>query len=67
MTQQIAGWLHDHLAALGVGVLVTAEHLCMSLRGALASGTAATSIAVRGALATDAALRAEFIQLAVGR
>lgn len=67
MTQQIAGWLQQHLAPHGVGVVINAEHLCMSLRGALASGAKATSVAVRGALATDAAMRSEFLQFAAGR
>ena len=33
LTQQVAGWLDEHLAPRGVGVVVEAEHSCMSLRG----------------------------------
>jgi GTP cyclohydrolase IA len=38
MTAQIADWLRDHLAPRGVGVVVDAEHLCMSVRGVRAEG-----------------------------
>ena len=30
---QVADWLEDNLAPRGVGVVIEAEHLCMSLRG----------------------------------
>ncbi|MGH3849159.1 MAG: GTP cyclohydrolase I, partial [Pseudonocardiaceae bacterium] len=33
LTQQIADWLQEHLAPKGVGVVIEAEHLCMSMRG----------------------------------
>ena len=33
MTKQIADWLLEHLAPKGVGVVLEAEHLCMSMRG----------------------------------
>ena len=33
LTTQVAGWLDDELAPKGVGVVLEAEHLCMSLRG----------------------------------
>lgn len=33
LTAQIADWLGEHLAPKGVGVLIEAEHECMSLRG----------------------------------
>ena len=38
LTQQIADWLQDHVAPRGVGVVVEAEHLCMTVRGVGASG-----------------------------
>ena len=33
MTTQIANWLQVHLEPKGVGVVLEAEHLCLSLRG----------------------------------
>jgi GTP cyclohydrolase IA len=50
VTEEIADWLDAHLDARGVGVVVEAEHLCMSFRGI---GTAATTLrtsAFRGEL-----------------
>ncbi len=68
MTQQIAGWLDETLPDHGgVGVLVTAEHLCMSVRGAAARGASTVTTAWRGELARNAALRAEFLTLATDR
>ena len=38
LTMQIADWLQEHLAPKGVGVVLEAEHLCMSLRGVQSPG-----------------------------
>lgn len=68
MTQQIAGWLDETLPDHGgVGVVVTAEHLCMTVRGAEAHGASTVTTAWRGDLARDQLLRAEFLTLASGR
>jgi GTP cyclohydrolase I len=68
MTQQIAGWLDTTLPDHGgAGVVITAEHLCMTVRGAAARGASTVTTAWRGELARDAALRAEFLTLATGR
>jgi len=68
MTQQIAGWLDERLPDHGgVGVVVTAEHLCMTVRGAEAHGASTVTTAWRGDLARDQLLRAEFLTLASGR
>jgi len=65
MTQQVAGWLETTLPDHGgVGVVVTAEHLCMTVRGAEAHGTSTVTTAWRGDLAHDVQLRAEFLTLA---
>lgn len=58
MTVQIARTLEDALAPRGVGVVVEAEHLCMSVRGVRAAGAGTTTTVFRGELAHDAALRA---------
>lgn len=68
MTQQIAGWLDETLPDHGgVGVVVTAEHLCMTVRGVEAHGASTVTTAWRGDLARDQLLRAEFLALASGR
>ena len=61
MTQQIATWLEHHVGAEGVGVMVTADHLCMTRRGVQAHGATAVTTAWRGTLADDRNARAEFI------
>jgi GTP cyclohydrolase I len=64
LTQQVAGWLQDNLAPRGVGVVIEAEHLCMSLRGVRAAGARTTTSALRGVLRDDARSRQEFFALA---
>jgi GTP cyclohydrolase I len=64
LTQQIAHWLADELAPRGVGVLVHAEHSCMTLRGAQAVGSTTVTSALLGLLRHDPASRAEFFSLA---
>jgi GTP cyclohydrolase I len=63
LTQQVADWLQEHLAPRGVGVVVEAEHLCMSLRGVRASGARTVTSALHGVLRSDARSRAEFFAL----
>ena len=65
LTGQIADWLVEHLEPAGVGVLLSAEHTCMTLRGVGATGSRTTTSALRGVLLDDAAARAEFMSLAV--
>src|SRR6185437_15316778 len=63
LTQQVARWLDEHLHPRAVGVVVSAEHTCMTLRGARASGTSTTTSALLGALRDDARSRQEFLSL----
>jgi GTP cyclohydrolase IA len=63
LTQQIADWLQDHLAPRGIGVVVEAEHLCMTVRGVRAPGANTVTSALHGQLRRDAASRAEFFAL----
>jgi GTP cyclohydrolase IA len=51
LTEDIAGWLDEHLNARGVGVVIEAEHLCMSFRGIGTSATTLRTSAFRGELA----------------
>ena len=60
MTQQIADWLVEHVQPRGVGVRLRAEHLCMGLRGARATGAVTSTSASRGVLIDDPARREEW-------
>ena len=64
LTQQVADWLQEHLAPRGVGVVIEAEHLCMSLRGVRASGARTITSALHGVLRDDGRSRQEFFALA---
>ena len=64
LTQQVADWLQAHLAPRGVGVVVEAEHLCMTVRGVQAAGSTTVTSALHGELRANAASRAEFLALA---
>jgi GTP cyclohydrolase I len=66
LTQQIANWLDEHVAPKGVGVVLEAEHLCMSLRGVRAHGSRTVTSAVHGLLREDARSRQEFFVLTGG-
>ena len=50
MTEEIADWLDAHLNARGVGVVIQAEHLCMSFRGIGSAATTLRTGAFRGEL-----------------
>ncbi len=64
LTKQIADCLQEHLQPKGVGVVLEAEHLCMSLRGVQAHGAVTTTSALQGILRDDARSRAEFFAVA---
>jgi len=63
LTVQIADWLQEHLAPKGIGVVIEAEHLCMSLRGVGKPGTSTVTSALRGLVRDDARTRQEFLSL----
>jgi GTP cyclohydrolase I len=63
MTAQVANWLEDTLQPRGVGVVLEAEHLCMTVRGVRAPGSRTTTSAVRGMLRHDPRTRTEFFAL----
>lgn len=60
LTQQISAYLTENLAPRGVGVVLEAEHLCMTMRGAQAAGSMTTTTAFTGVLANDSAMRRQF-------
>ena len=63
LTTQVADWLQTHLDPKGVGVVVEAEHLCMSLRGARAAGARTVTSTLLGLLRDDPRSRQEFLAL----
>jgi GTP cyclohydrolase I len=63
LTKQIADWLDTRLRPRGVGVVIEAEHMCMTLRGVQAAGARTVTSTLLGALRTDARSRAEFLNL----
>jgi GTP cyclohydrolase IA len=63
LTTQIAGWLQAQLQPKGVGVVLEAEHLCMSLRGVQKPGATTVTSALHGLVRDDARTREEFLSL----
>jgi GTP cyclohydrolase IA len=63
LTVQVANWLQENLAPKGVGVVIEAEHMCMSMRGVKAGGSKTITSAVHGVLREDARSRQEFFAL----
>ena len=63
LTMQVARCLEETLRPKGVGVVIEAEHLCMSLRGVQKPGTRTTTSALLGLIRDDARTRQEFLSL----
>jgi GTP cyclohydrolase I len=63
LTTQIAGWLERELEPKGVGVVLEAEHLCMSLRGVQKLGAKTVTSALHGLVRDDPRTRQEFLAL----
>lgn len=63
LTTQVATWLQTHLEPKGVGVVIQAEHSCMTLRGVQATGSTTLTSTLLGRLRTDARSRTEFLTL----
>jgi len=61
MTRQIADFIRDLLAPQGVGVVVEALHLCMSMRGVRKHNARMTTSAMHGAFRANLATRQEFL------
>jgi len=66
LTTQVAAWLDEHLAPQGVGVVLEAEHACMSLRGVQKPGARTVTSALHGRLRDDPRTRQEFLSLTGG-
>jgi GTP cyclohydrolase IA len=66
MTSQIADTIVENLDPQGVMVVIEAEHLCMSMRGAQKPGAITTTSAVRGIFERNMATRSEAMSLIKG-
>ncbi|GAA3842255.1 MULTISPECIES: GTP cyclohydrolase I FolE [Amycolatopsis] len=63
LTKQVADWLAEHVHPKGVGVVIEAEHTCMTLRGVQAAGSSTVTSTLLGTLREDARSRQEFFAL----
>jgi GTP cyclohydrolase I len=63
LTKQVADWLQDHLSPKGVGVVIEAEHQCMSMRGVRATGSRTVTSSLHGVLRENLSSRQEFFAL----
>ncbi|RLT40055.1 MAG: GTP cyclohydrolase I FolE [Chloroflexi bacterium] len=63
LTSQIADCIETELGAKGVGVVISAEHLCMTARGVRKPGSSMVTSAMRGRFRSDMSTRSEFLRL----
>lgn len=63
LTNQIADAIQTHLDPIGVGVWVSARHMCIESRGVRNADSTTITSALRGAIRTDASARAEFFAM----
>lgn len=63
LTTQVAAWLERELEPKGVGVVLEAEHVCMSLRGVQKQGATTVTSALHGSVRDDPRTRQEFLAL----
>jgi GTP cyclohydrolase I len=63
LTKQVADWLQRELEPKGVGVVIQAQHQCMTLRGVEAAGTETVTSTMYGLLRNNSASRQEFLSL----
>ena len=63
LTAQVADFLQNELDPMGVAVIIEAEHLCMTMRGARASGAQTRTSALRGIMRSDEKTRSEVMSL----
>ena len=66
MTSEIASAIEEVLRPQGVGVVIEAEHSCMTMRGVDVPGASLTTSALRGVVRDDARTREEFLRLVRG-
>ena len=66
LTAQVADFLFENLDPIGVAVIVEAEHMCMTMRGAKAAGAKTKTSAFRGKMRIDDTIRAEAMAMLLG-
>jgi GTP cyclohydrolase I len=66
MTEEVADLLMEELNPRGVGVVLEAEHTCMTIRGVRKPGSICTTSAMRGAFKDQQSTRAELMALLSG-
>jgi GTP cyclohydrolase I len=64
LTKQIADFIQQELRPKGVGVVLEAEHMCMTIRGVQATGSKTVTSSMLGLLRENPATRNEFLSLA---
>jgi GTP cyclohydrolase I len=67
LTSQIADCINETLNPFGVGVVIEAEHMCMTMRGIKKPGSTTVTSAVRGLFQSRSETRAEFFSLVMHR
>jgi GTP cyclohydrolase IA len=63
VTTQVADFLTERLQPKGIGVVLTARHLCMEMRGVSKPGTQTTTSCLKGSFKANASTRSEFLQI----
>jgi GTP cyclohydrolase IA len=63
LTSQVADCIFETLKPMGVGVVIQAEHMCMTMRGVKKPGALTVTSAVRGIFETRPETRAELFAL----
>jgi GTP cyclohydrolase I len=63
LAADIAGAIETILKPRGIGVVIEAEHCCMTLRGVNRSGATMSASCLKGAIRDDDRTRAEFLQM----
>lgn len=61
LTEQVAETLNKHIDPVGVGVVLTAQHMCMTSRGVKKPGSTMITSCLLGKMRSNAAMRAEFL------
>ena len=61
LTAQVADCIQKTIGPLGVGVILRAEHTCITCRGARKPGTLFTTSAMRGLFRDDPSVKQEFL------
>ena len=64
LTDQIARAIEEVVKPVGVGVIMHAEHMCMTMRGVQKPGSVTSTSALLGAFRNDPRTRQEFLSLA---